>query len=275
MKWSLLVIFALSSSLALAEPSLLTLSEAAKLASKSLSAGKAQVGEVTLLARFKESKDLQLARDTLTKALKAEGLSIIDTVEAKTSFAFTAENKAGARALFMVDAGGGSLYAIPKPATKTLTGLCQKVPARDLTIKVHQSALLQANSLSINLSTTRLIDVDGDAILDAFVPVSKAGVCPDQGSWEVYVMRGGCGYLVGEVGPGALPSQSLLAPLGAGGLRPLTLEAKTSRTSSKGTRELATTTTTFHGVDGVYTKQSATTDAYSCPHCASWYCTSP
>jgi hypothetical protein len=280
MKW-LFCLFFLSPS-ALAQVPLLELGEAAKLASKSLSSEKsksATLGEATQLASLKESKDLKASRDSLMKSLKAEGLSLIDTVEARSSFAFTVENKAGARAIFVVNERGGVLYAVPKPTAAALTGSCQKIPEVEAKIKVHTNAINQLggfteNAIHWGLTTQRVIDVDGDAILDALVPVYQKGDCPEQGFWELYVVRGSCGYLMGKLGPGLSPVQAMLSPLDASGFRPLTMESKTSRTSAKGVRELVTTTTIFSVSKGEYSKQSTNKDASTCQHCASWYCTS-
>lgn len=96
-------------------------------------------------------------------------------------------------------------------------GECTALPQRTWNATVHARAVNNhgqhhSSDITWQLKTSRLYDVEGDGVLDTFVPLHGRGQCPEQGLWPVYVMRGSCGHPVGTVGPGWLGSELASTP---------------------------------------------------------------
>jgi hypothetical protein len=73
--------------------------------------------------------------------------------------------------------------------------------------------------------TRRRLDLDGDSVLDAAVPLRRGAKCAHDVLHALYVVVDGCGYLVGEVA-GDLDKPGVdTAPVGRHGLRDLRTEA--------------------------------------------------
>lgn len=84
----------------------------------------------------------------------------------------------------------------------SLPGPCVKPPAQTREILVTSSGVDQQGefrqaSVRWLLSTTPLIDLDGDGQLDVVVPHAKDGTCPWEVPHDAYVMRGSCGHRIG------------------------------------------------------------------------------
>lgn len=241
---------------------------------------KAPAGAGRLVARIENSDpagDGAAIRDALLKA----GFTVVHDRTEPGHFVATFEARTGERVRVALDAAGGAITLVAKPSRTRPPGACVAIPSVDHPVRVHSSAIDQEGELRHGqtfwgFKTARLVDVDGDGIDDAFVPVAKKHACPEDVSWRVYVVRGSCGHDLGVIGPGSIDHASAIArPLDASGFRPLVLTAEKTRTGKRGVPDHITTTRKFEVRGGTYTQVDASQRTGTCHHCATWYCRSP
>jgi hypothetical protein len=84
-------------------------------------------------------------------------------------------------------------------------GPCVPVPASAFEVRVsrreaHPPPDREAGyERDVVLRTRGVMDLDGDGNVDQAVPVLGNQPCPESASYDLYVMRGSCGHLVGRV----------------------------------------------------------------------------
>ena len=125
-------------------------------------------------------------------------------------------------------------------------------------------------------STQRLFDLDGDGVRDAFVPViNHPSDCVTELSWQVWIVQGDCGLLVGTIGPG-WPSVDEALPVPAHGLRPISTVAEHGQTPAELTApekvQQTTTTSNFVAAKFRYRATTKATQTTICYHCPSLTC---
>ena len=159
--------------------------------------------------------------------------------------------------------------------TVTLQGEC--VVPEDRTYVVQSTAqeanppddAMEPTVREDTFRTSRPLDVDGDGVMDTFVPMVPPGRCAPEVDYAIYVMRGECGHHVGRVtGPTSLGEGS------HGGLRDLQTHRRWSELTDParppGPDNVATlheVTVTWVARDGVYEATSAEERQGVCHHC--------
>jgi hypothetical protein len=143
----------------------------------------------------------------LDKALTEAGMTIVDAAPSAGGAVRTVELAGGARATLWVNHNSGTITLTPSPTVVKPRGKCVAIPEVKLVIQqtshgIDHHGRSHHGDTSVGLSTARLHDVDGDAVMDAFVPSLPADACPDAATWKVYAVRGSCGHYLGEIGPG-------------------------------------------------------------------------
>ena len=283
MRAVMVVLFLWSSGIAVAEPKWIKAAELASTAIEALAAATpdtAQTGAGVRIAWSEGTKDLDLARKELVAAFGNARLTIVDAGDSTGDIAMTVEDARGARAIVRLGTERGSIVVVARPSRVNPPGACVVPPAPVWRATVHAGGIDQRgeyhqSSITWRLTTSRLHDVDGDAVLDAFVPRYGKGDCPQDGLWEVYVMRGACGHWIGKVGPGWLTDDTVTVAVDPSGFRPLVF-ARDRATEGKGlVPEITTTTTTYRFGAKAYRKVKAVSRTDRCHHCAVWYCTTP
>jgi hypothetical protein len=258
----------------------LELREVAKTVTEALAGAdpaKASPGEARRLAWVAKTEDPKKAIEELRSALEAEKLTVVDAPGATPEeAALTVEGGSGARAIIQLGLSTGAIYLVAKPSAAKAPGTCSAIPEREARITVHASGTNQhgehhSSEIYWRLSTSRLLDIDGDGILDAFVPRYSEGQCPDEVFWEVYLVRGGCGHSLGEVGPGLL-SNDATVPLDASGFRPLTLGSSSTSAGARGIPVKTDVKIRFSVKKGAYTRTKGEKSGGKCHHCARTWC---
>jgi len=234
---------------------------------------------VALVEKGDPSKDGALIRDGLVKA----GFTVLDDQSEPGGFVVTLEAKTGERVRVAIGAYQGAISLVAKPAKPKLPGACVPIPKVDRPVYVTSGAINQdgefvQGTTFWGFKTVRQVDVDGDGLDDAFVPVAKQHACPEEVSWRVYVVRGACGHDLGVVGPGSIDHAAAIAgPLDASGFRPLVLTAKSAKLGNQRPPlpEHTTTTRSFAVRRGAYAQTTTTQRTGVCHHCGTWSCRSP
>lgn len=245
---------------------------------------KAGPGGATRAAYVNKSTDIAAVRKMFDEGVAKAGLTIIDdpggSVDAERGFAVTVEDAKGRRAIVRMGEHNGEIVVVPRPTKWPLASACVALPQPVWNATVHASGIDQegerhSRDITWRLSTSRLLDVDGDAILDGFVPNHGARQCPEEGTWDVYVMRGTCGHAMGTIGPGWFGLEAQLVPLDRSGYRPLTTASEHTRHGARGIPEMVTTTTVHKVKRKAYRAASTKQRVGVCHHCSVWHCTTP
>ena len=187
----------------------------------------------------------------------------------------------GARAQITVDQGGGTITLTARPANPTLPGKCVAVPDVKHPVYVNSSAINDSGEQGHgrtfwDYKTERIHDVDGDGLADSFVPVAKTKTaCPEEVSFQVFVMRGACGHDLGVIGPGSFAFDAGTTAIDVSGFRPFTMQAEKSKPGKRGIPEMTTTIRRFAVKRGKYAQADIKTTTGVCHHCATWHCTAP
>lgn len=257
------------------EPDAIATTAAAALAAAD--ATKAAPGAATRAAYVNKAADLAAVRKTFDDGIAKAGLKVVDDAG---GFAVTVEDTQGRRAIVRVNEHDGEIVVVPRPTKTKPPGACVALPRPVWNATVHAGGVDQDGTYSQHqirwrLTTARLLDVDGDAILDAFVPTHGARQCPEEGSWDVYVVRGGCGHALGTIGPGWFGLDAGLVPLDRSGHRPLTTESERTNGGARGIPEMVTTTKVHRVKRARYQVVSTKRRTGDCHHCAVWHCTTP
>lgn len=219
-----------------------------------------------------------LGATKIREALAKTSLIVLDDHTTQYSVTITVEAPNKSRVTIVLGPSQGSIIVTPTPTVQKLTSKCVAIPAARHEVDLHATAINQMGesstaSVRFSLETTRMLDVDGDGIRDAFVPVApRKNACPEDVSWRVFVMRGRCGHEVGTVGTGSLGLRAADVPLDPSGFRPMTFESETTRGGKGPIPELSTTLRTWAVVNGRYKKATETTTSGVCHHCSRWWC---
>ena len=236
-------------------------------------------GGAVRAAYVNRTGDVAAARKTFDDGIAKAGLRVIDDAS-PGGFAVTVEDAKGRRAIVKLDANNGEIVVVARPVVGTPPGTCIAPPQPVWNATVHAGGVDQQgeyhqSQITWRLTTARLLDVDGDAILDAFAPNHGARQCPEEGTWDVYVVRGTCGHAVGTIGPGWLGLDAALVPLDRSGYRPLTTSSERTQRGARHIPEMVTTTSVYKMRRGSYRISSTKRRTGVCHHCAVWHCTTP
>lgn len=240
---------------------------------------RAKRGATTPIASSGAAADLDAMRAQLVAAFADAGVVVIDGGDPTGPIRMTVADRRGVRATIVQDADQGRATLTARPSKVTPPGRCVVPPAPTWDVTVHASGIDQRGQhreadINWRLATARLADVDGDAVLDAFVPNHRAGQCPEDTTFDVHVMRGACGHLVGTVGPGWIADDLVATRVDRSGYRPLVLEQRTPRPGKRRIPEMVTTVTTFRFRGTAYRATKSTVDVGLCHHCSTQSCTS-
>lgn len=251
---------------------------------------KAAAGAATQIAWIDKIADSKATAKRWRVAIAAAKLTIIWEEIDDGSVAFVVENAAKTRAQIAANiwSTNGSIWVVAKPILgATMPGKCVAVPMVTHKVSVRSQGVDQRgeyNSRNYDqvMETSSIIDLDGDAIPDRFVPApASKDDCREETPYRAYIMRGTCGHEVGVVGPGWWQPDVLSIPPDASGLRPLTFASEHGRFASKNAAPfkdppvLVRITRTFAATKGRYAKTSENTTSGVCHHCAVWSCSAP
>jgi hypothetical protein len=241
---------------------------------------KAAAGAATKIAWIDKIADAEATDKAWRFALATAKLTIIwEEVDAGSiNYVVEAPNKARATITANIWSTG-DIWVIAKPILgKKMRGACVAVP------QVVHPFYIVSNGVNNDgeryskrgddeMRTRTEVDVDGDAIPDSFVPAPPSkNACRHDTPYRVYVMRGTCGHEAGVVGPGWSERDVLATPPDASGLRPLTMTAEHTETSSSRIPESVRTTRSFVATNGRYALKSKNTTRGVCHHCAVLTC---
>lgn len=222
--------------------------------------------------------------------------TVIDEGErhAQARFATLEEAPGGRRVLMSLEAVWGeagrlrgTLEEVASPrALARLPGACLPIPAASFSWQISSSTIghdgeLYSDSRRQTATTTRMVDLDGDGVLEAFVPVARWGKgprqvadCPDDLRWDVWIVRGQCGHLVGRVEGETPAHDTWKTPIGPSGLRELVMESEQSSHTERLPRlDHFARRHRFNGKG--YVKIGEKRSGGTCHHCASWWCQGP
>jgi hypothetical protein len=170
---------------------------------------------------------------------------------------------------------------IDKPTSMKMVGKCSAIPSPEFVIeqrggRVDEQGRYSALSLNQRIETLRVYDIDGDGVVDALVPKPPASVsvaCQSQLSWQIWIVRGDCGHVVGTVGPGNIFVDESIA-VANGQLRNV-ITQETQQLGLKGPEavEQLTTKRTFVSKAMRYVRTSLSSSKAVCYHCAAMTCT--
>lgn len=244
--------------------------------------GKAKAGATFVVANIAKP-DPKPNEAPVPRALRAtlakHKLTILDEREDSGTLTLTIEAANGARARVGVGPQGGIILLTPKPAATKAPGACVAIPEAKHPVFVNSMGISSDGEMFDgqtfwDYKTSRIHDVDGDGIADAFVPIAKTKhACPEQVSFRVFVVRGACGHDVGVVGPGSFAWDAGAVALDASGFRPFAMTAESSKHGKRGLPEMTTTTRQFRFDNGKYKQTDSKTRTGICHHCAVWHCT--
>jgi hypothetical protein len=237
---------------------------------------KAPRAVTTSIALIEKATGIEIA-DVRIKIAKRP-LTVIEERLENDVATITVQAKSGARGTITIGPEGGAITVTLRPTALEAPGACVAIPRVEHHVDVHASSMghgeHHSRTINWSLDTSRLLDVDGDGVLDAFVPVApNAHACPELVSYRVYLVRGTCGHEVGVVGPGSFAHDASKVPLAASGYRPLTMSSEVPHLGKTGIPEMTTSTRRFEVANNRYTQVDAKTNTGVCHHCATWRCT--
>lgn len=225
-----------------------------------------------------DKADIAAVTAALRREIPKRHWKLLDAFTTDSLSALTIEGATGARATVSFGSDHGEIGVTDRPASVSAPGPCVAIPQVVHEVQVRGSGVDDGGELFESehrwkLTTTRTFDVDGDGIVDAFVPApATKNTCPDEASWRVYAMRGSCGHDLGVVGPGWLVPDAMAMSLDASGFRPLVFTSD-STTYGKGHIPKRTTTTTSFGiVKNRYKRLTTKRSGGLCHHCAMTWC---
>ena len=123
-------------------------------------------------------------------------------------------------------------------------------------------------TISWNLVTEHLFDVDGDGQLDAFVPALDETACPERAHYRVLVVRGICGIDFGTVGPG----RPTITRAASADYALITTVSETSSSGSSPGPTLQRTSRVWQVSAGRYRVIDERVTDSECYHCPTWSC---
>lgn len=155
---------------------------------------------------------------------------------------------------------------------------CVTPPERTLRIRVSSAGIdgfgEHRHARSTRSYETHVgIDVDGDAKGDTFVPVATVDehTCPWDLGWEIYVMRGECGHLIGRI-DGLPVDETDVAPF-VGGVRRIETVATWGSANGVGPEPTQRTRVRTYAMrDGTLRAEGDETNEAACAHCGITSC---
>lgn len=121
----------------------------------------------------------------------------------------------------------------------------------------------------VRYSSSRVADLDGDGVLDAYVAVPEQGDCVDDMHLALYIVRRGCGHYVGTV------EGRIQRPPTRGAARLPDLTTIERETVQIGPRDtvMRVHTRVYHFDGTLYREVSHSQTDSNCDHCSSDWCT--
>ncbi len=198
------------------------------------------------------------------------GYTVIGEHRGKRSWSTSLAHPSGPRVMLEMHDARDRLQLSARAVTRPLPppplpGPCVPVPEVEFQIKEK----IGDGMFPTWYFTRHELDLDGDGVLDAQVPLASGVQCGDDVRYALYVMRGACGHRVGTVGPGLIASNDGFAPT-AGGLKPLRtwIHRYTAGKIVKGERNYTFATGTYRESDAKQTEEP-------CDVCKAQVCTGP
>jgi len=166
------------------------------------------------------------------------------------------------------------MTAAPLPE-RTLPGPCVEIPQLvyevDVTTQDVNTTETTPRTNHVKLETTYEIDLDGDGIEDAFVPIAEPHACPESVSWRVMIVRGTCGHDLGVISPGSI-SELIGGRTKASDFAPLITTAQKVSYGRRGEPEVTTWSRTFAVDHDAYQQTSETKSSQVCGTCGMSRC---
>ncbi len=170
-------------------------------------------------------------------------------------------------ALAQDEPGGPAVVApgpcVPVPQVRQIIG----VLSREAHPRPEQSAPEEQRR---SAETVWHVDLDRDGQHDAFVPVFDHGYCTHEHRYDVYLMRGDCGHLVGQTH--GLPE--LFTPATADALQPLIVRRRWAEITNPkrppsydNVATLIQAERVYRAIDGRYVASDEVTRRGTCHHC--------
>jgi hypothetical protein len=241
-----------------------------------LTAGPAAPGQAWLVVLLEPPATLA-AGQQLLDGLRAARLDIVDSQLGDHEIVITVALD-GVRAAIKITEDGGEVWLVPRPVASAAPKTCTPLPMIDLAIAdefdvVGHDGVYQRGRTTRHVITTRSHDLDGDGILDAFVPLHRGKECAGHGRWKVYLVRaGGCAVPAGQVGPGE-PWIEMTVPPARGKLRPIETRSVVwaQDWSAPEKRKGPEVRSTYAGARA-YARTSRQVVQRTCHHCATENC---
>ena len=243
-----------------------------------------------LVCSFHAGGELTPRWNVWMAAFSAAGWEMIDSVEEEGGGmrGATVQQKGGARKRAYVLLGPvrerlhGLVRTVTPPDTPVpLPGECVPIPRTSFDIYVHvhpdrehdPELSDEVRSLRFGFRTERRFDLDGDGILDALVPVADRAYCPWDVRRQLYVVRGGCGHLVGEIEGQWVTTRLHVIGGARRGLKPIETKTETSDGYDPTEPNHTTTEWRYHFDGRRYRVYDRDERRSVCHHCAGKTCT--
>ena len=232
-------------------------------------------GSVYIVARG----ELQATYAAWRDAARARGFRVLAEHASEQVRAASLIDPAGARAHIPLQRSDGDelagMFGRGRREPTPLRGPCVAVSPRSRAFDVERGAIGYDGSYH---RERRLVvyearfghDFDADGELDLLVPTAEPAACPRDLTWTVYLGRGGCFHAVGEVGPGDLEHDGVVAT----GPRPLRFWSQASELGDGGV--ISTTVHSTYTFDGAgYVRSARDQERGVCHHCSVEICRPP
>ena len=242
----------------------------------------AKAGVANTVAQIAGVKPADLAKRMapIKAALGKQSLTIVAEYVEEGVVYLTVEATQGGRARIHLGPTGGEIWVMPRPVSATKApGKCVAVPKVSHPVYVNSMGIGQDGETYQGqnywgFKTVRLADVDGDAILDSFVPVAKGKHdCPEKVSFRVYAMHSSAATTSASVGPGSVGGNVNAVPVDLSGWKPISTSATSNSHGKASIPESITTTRGWAVKAGRYAEISKRQSGGKCHHCATWSCT--
>ena len=223
--------------------------------------------------------ELQATYAAWRDAARARGFRVLAEHASEQVRAASLIDPAGGRAHILLQRSDGDelagMYGRGRSEPTRLGGPCVAVSPRSRAFDVERGAIGYDGSYH---RERRLVvyearfghDFDADGELDLLVPTAEPAACPRDLTWTVYLGRGGCFHAVGEVGPGDLEHDGVVAM----GPRPLRFWSQANELGDGGV--ISTTVYSTYAFDGArYVRSARDQERGVCHHCSVETCRPP